>query len=77
MQAYQAPLQSVVLGGGAEGVDDQVAGLVVEGELAKVLDEERAGGETKDDVQDTDHAAGEVVVLPGGVDNGAVRIQPD
>ena len=58
-------------------MDDQVAGLVVEGELAKVLDEERAGGETKDDVQDTDHAAGEVVVLPGGVDNGAVRIQPD
>ena len=46
MQAYQAPLQSVVLGGGAEGVDDQVAGLVVKGELAKVLDKERAGEET-------------------------------
>ena len=45
MQAYQAPLQSVVLGGGAEGVDDQVACLVVEGELAKVLDKERAGEE--------------------------------
>ena len=46
MQAYQAPLQSVVLGGGAEGVDDQVARLVVEGELAKVLDKERLGEET-------------------------------
>ena len=77
MQAYQAPLQSVVLGGGAEGVDDQVARLVVEGELAEILDKERLGEETRDDVQDTDHAAGEVVVLPGGVDNGAVRIQPD
>ena len=58
-------------------MDDQVASLVVEGELAKVLDKERLGEETKDDVQDSDHAAGEVVVLPGGVDDGAVRVQPD
>ena len=58
-------------------MDDQVARLVVEGELAKILDKERLGEETRDDAQDTDHAAGEVVVLPGGVDNGAVRIHPD
>ena len=58
-------------------MDDQVACLVVEGELTEILDKERAGEETSDDVQDTDHAAGEVVVLPGGVDYGAVRIHPD
>ena len=58
-------------------MDDQVARLVVEGELAEILDKERLGEETRDDAQDTDHAAGEVVVLPGGVDDGAVRIQPD
>ena len=36
-QSYQSPLESVVLGGGAIGVDDQLAGLVVKGELAEVL----------------------------------------
>ena len=39
-QPYRAPLEGVVLGGGAIGVDDQLAGLVVEGELAEVLEEE-------------------------------------
>ena len=38
--SYRAPLEGVVLGGGAIGVDDQLAGLVVEGELAEVLEEE-------------------------------------
>ena len=28
-------------------------------------------------LRDTDHATGEVVVFPGGVDNGAVLVQAD
>ena len=44
-ESHQSPLESVVLGGGAIGVDDQLTGLVVKRELAEVL--QKNGGRKK------------------------------
>ena len=71
-------------------MDDQLAGLVVEGELAEVLEEENEmRWKTRKESckaltntiwsmkQKTDHPTCKVVVLPGGEDNGAVLVEAD
>ena len=71
-------------------MDDQLTGLVVKGELAEVL--HKNGGRKQvqnftgrvksrtnmlERKRRTDHATCKVVVLPGGVDNGAVLVKSD
>ena len=52
--SHQSPLESVVLDGGAIGVDDQLAGLIVKGELAEVLENEE-----EEEKEEQDNGKGE------------------